>query len=382
MRFTQPTAARSLNRLRTLNLIATNEDLSRADVARLLKLNKVSTSEIVDLLIKENLINEKGITTTTVGRPPVALELNKDSQMILAFEINSKTTMVALANLKGELLRFERHPTPPNPKAEEIAAIIINLSNKFSSRMKESSLITGLSLTLNAQVDSSKGTITTKEDWNWTNVPLVQALSKHLKYPIIIENTVKAMVLGQKWFSQNSDKESTLYVSWAEEIQVAFLDEGKVLLHDSLIAHIPVANSGLCRCGSIGCLETQAAGWAFLENYEEVNSLKALNALAETNSAVDNDLLNGSEFLALALIYVASLLRPKKIIISTAFSDRYFLALQTTFFRKVPKELKEQIIIEKSNLGEQAGILGATALALDEFVFRRSLLEQIKSTTL
>ncbi|MFA7672090.1 MAG: ROK family protein [Sphaerochaetaceae bacterium] len=382
MRFTQPTAARALNRLRTLNLIATNDNLSRADVARLLKLNKVSTSEIVDLLIKENLISEKEFASGSVGRPPTPLQLNKDSQMVLAFDINSRTTSVALVNLKGELLRFERQPTPLEPKAEEIAASIINLANKFGTKIKESSIIKGLALSLNAQVESSTGTVTTNQDWNWNSVPLSYALSKHLKYPIIIENSVKAMVLGQRWFGSSAEKESTLYVNWAEEIQVAFLDQGKILLHDSLIAHIPVANSGTCRCKAIGCLETQAAGWAFLENYPEASSLKGLNTLAESNSAIDTDLLSGSDYLALALIYVAALLKPKKIIISTAFSDRYFLALKTTFFRKAPKELKENTVIEKTHLGEQAGILGTAALALDEFIFRRTLLEQIKSTSL
>ena len=75
MHFTQPSSARQLNRLRTLNLIATCEDLSRADVSRLLGLNKVSTGEIVDQLIAEGMVSETGTRTTAAGRRPVTLEL-------------------------------------------------------------------------------------------------------------------------------------------------------------------------------------------------------------------------------------------------------------------------------------------------------------------
>jgi N-acetylglucosamine repressor len=103
MRFSQPTAARQINRLRVLNLIAKQDNLARSDVSRLLNLNKVSTSEIVDSLIKENLISEVGTRQTATGRRPTDLELNKDAQMIFAVEITNRNTQVALVNLKGEM---------------------------------------------------------------------------------------------------------------------------------------------------------------------------------------------------------------------------------------------------------------------------------------
>jgi len=381
MRFTQPSSARTLNRLRALNLIATNDNLSRADIARALNLNKVSTSEIVNQLIKEELVYEKGLTTTAVGRPPTALLLNKDSQMVLAIELTSRATNVALVNLKGELLRFERQPALKEPTKELLAATIINLANKFTSKMRESSLIKALAISLNAEVDNQQGTIISHFEWDLHHFNLAEVLAMHLDYPIILENNVKAMGLGYKWFNTEEDNYKTLFVNWADEIQVAYLDGGNILLDNSLIAHIPMANSGVCRCGAVGCLETQAAGWSFLETYPEATSLRELNNLSKTDNNIENDILNGSEYLALALIYTASLIRCEKILINTIFDQRFFNSLKATFARKAPKELK-QIELELTPYKEQIGIMGTGALALDQIIFRRSLVEQIKTASL
>ncbi|TAH55640.1 MAG: MarR family transcriptional regulator, partial [Sphaerochaeta sp.] len=51
MDFSHPSVARTVNRLRVLNLIAREGAISRAEIARVLDLSKPSTSEIVALLL-------------------------------------------------------------------------------------------------------------------------------------------------------------------------------------------------------------------------------------------------------------------------------------------------------------------------------------------
>lgn len=381
MRFSQPSAARQLNRLRTLNLIASNEELSRADVARMLGLNKVSTSEIVDQLIGEGMIFESGPRATAAGRRPVALELNKDARMVLAIDIGTRNTSVALVNLGGEMLRFERFPTEKTPTPEQVAASIIQITKKFLSRMKDPNTVGGLAISINGEVDPATGTILRLDDWEWSSVPLSYALSRHLSFPVIIENNVRSMILGERWFADISEETTYFYVNWGEHIGAAYLAQGKILSHDCLFGHMPVAQSGTCRCGAIGCLETQAAGWALLENYSQVSSVKQLCTLAENDTAIDNDLMQASQALGMALISASALLRPDKIIIGggiAALPERYFTILRNTFQQKAPAKIVQTTSIERTRLGDRAGILGTAAMALDEYVFKRTLLDQLK----
>ncbi|NCC91436.1 MAG: ROK family transcriptional regulator, partial [Spirochaetia bacterium] len=131
MRFSQPATARQINRLRVLNLVLAEGQLSRADIARILDLNKPSTSEIVESLIAEHLLEEQGKTITTNGRRPTALSLNSSASLVLGVDIASHTTSFSLSDLKGNILRFERLPNPPQPSPKEHGQQIIRTCMKL-----------------------------------------------------------------------------------------------------------------------------------------------------------------------------------------------------------------------------------------------------------
>jgi glucokinase len=91
--------------------------------------------------------------------------------------------------------------------------------------------------------------------------------------------------------------------------------------------------------------------------------------------------MQASQALGMALINASALLRPDKIIIGggiAALPERYFTILKNTFERKAPAKIAQTTSIERTRLGDRAGILGTAAMALDEFVFKRTLLDQLK----
>lgn len=381
MLFTQPTAARQLNRLRILNILAQHEGLSRADVSRLLGLNKVSTSEIVDALLAEGMVQETGTRSTAAGRRPMSLALQKERKMVLAIDIGTRNTSIALVNLGGEMLRFERFPTAKEPTPEELAASIIQASSKFLARMKDPKAVSGLAISITGIVEPATGTVLQVPDWKWKSVPLSYALKKHLPFPVLVENNVRSMIMGERWFADIDADTSYFYVNWGEHIGAAWLSDGKITSQDCQFGHIPIGQSGHCRCGAIGCLETLAAGWALVEPYPEVTSVKQLCSMADNDSAIDGELMHAAESLAQGLIFASALFRPDKIIIGggiSALPERYFTTLLRTFERRAASMIREKTSIERSTLGERSGILGIAAMGLDEFIFKRSLLDQLK----
>lgn len=381
MRFSQPASARQINRLRTLNLISRNAGISRADVSRELGLNKVSTSEIVDQLVAEGMVAETGKRQTAAGRRPIGLELQKDRRTVLAVDAGTRNTAVALVNLGGDMLRFERFPTGRTPSPEQMSAMIIKTANKFLSRMKDPGSVCALAVSLNAAVEPATGTVLSAPQWGWESVPLSHALARHLPFPAVVENNVKAMVLGERWFSDLPEDQTLFYVNWGEHIGAAWVSEGKILSQDCQFGHLSVASKGLCRCGAIGCLETAAAGWSLTEQTGSRMTVKQLCAAAETDRDADRLLTSACEAMAGALISVAAILRPQKILIGggiSALPEKYFTVLTDTFARKAPVLVSRATKVERAALGERAGILGTAVVALDEFVFRRTLLEQLK----
>jgi predicted NBD/HSP70 family sugar kinase len=118
-----------------------------------------------------------------------------------------------------------------------------------------------------------------------------------------------------------------------------------------------------------------------LENYPQATSVKQLCTLAQDDSAMDNDLMQAAEALGIALVGASAILRPDKIIIGggiSALPERYFTVLCNTFARKASPKISQRTVIERTSLGERAGILGTAAMGLDEFIFKRTLLDQLK----
>ena len=371
MRFSQPATARQINRLRVLNLVLAEGQLSRADIARMLDLNKPSTSEIVELLIAEHLLEEQGKTITTNGRRPTALSLNSSASLVLGVDIASHTTSFSLSDLKGNIFRFERLPNPPQPSPKEHGQQIIRTCMKLVKLAKNP--VTGIVVSIAGIIDEEQQTLLSHDYWSWKNVPLAKAIEVNTKIPTIMVNNVEAMVVAERWFA--SEKENSFFfVNWAEHINAALVDGTTIKAQGSRFGHLPLASTGLCRCGNIGCLETLASGWALGEKHQGAG----VKQLAQsTDKQVVEDLRSACQAMAMALIAASSITGCRKIILAGGISnlDDSYLGIVQSFFKEHAHHQLSQISIVRSGLSEQSAVLGSVAVALDRWVFQRSLLE-------
>ena len=302
MNFTQITDVRQLNRLRILNLIAKSEHTNRAQISRELGFNKVSTGEIVDILIKEGLVEETGADNNTSGRPSITLTLNKERYFVIAIDIGLRNIRIALINLKGELLRFERFPTPPSPSVEEAMALIIKHITTYKARLSKEQTIKGIAISIGADVEPSTGTIIEHRDWKWRNTPLSYTIEKYTHLPTIVENNVVAMIKGEKWFNEEAHNKRMFYVNWGEHISGAYSGPGRKISPEALFGHMVVSETNRCSCGGIGCLETVASGIVLSKYASKNNSVKALTEEAIEDPRLQRILYESVTYMAKALI--------------------------------------------------------------------------------
>ena len=87
-----------------LKTIIKNEPLSRADIVRITKISKPTVSNLIDELLKRNLISEVGIGVSSGGRKPILLKFNNTKNFFLAFEMGRGGYRIAISDLKGKIL--------------------------------------------------------------------------------------------------------------------------------------------------------------------------------------------------------------------------------------------------------------------------------------
>jgi len=372
MKFTQPAAAREINRLRVLNLLAKGKEYSRADIARNLKLNKPSTSEIVEQLLKDGMVVETDKRETTTGRRPVPIALVPDAALVLGVDIGSRNTSIAISDLKGNILRSERFPTTQQPELKELCSQVIRILRKMAKLT--TSPILGVVVALDGVISEDKQNLIRSDHWNWNDIPLAAIIEKNTGLPTLLVHNVEAMVFAERWVA-HEEEENFFFVNWGEHIKSAWVNRSSITGGDTQFGHLMVSSTGLCRCGKIGCLESVAAGWALSERHEG-KTVKQL--CLEPSKEIMHDLRQAAEAMGLALVAASAITGCTKIILGGGLAnldDEYQQYLRD-FYRKHTN--REKVSIVCSPLGEKQTLLGCIAIALDSWMFKSSLLEMMQ----
>jgi len=92
-----------INRSLVLNLIKEKGPISRADISKITKLTRSTVSNIVDYLIKKDLIKEIGLTSSGVGRKAILLELNSKAYYSIGVDLGTLHTTIVITDLLGRI---------------------------------------------------------------------------------------------------------------------------------------------------------------------------------------------------------------------------------------------------------------------------------------
>ncbi|MBQ4502032.1 MAG: ROK family protein [Spirochaetales bacterium] len=366
MKLSQPKSARTINTARVLGCLRTHDNLSKAETARVLDLNKVSTGEIVDDLISEGLVKETGKMESTNGRRPICLSIVSDARYVLSVDIGSKNTTVALCNLLSEPLHFERIPTvTKDRKVEEFCVEIIKSCIRVI-RLADKAKILGAGISVGGKVSEDGRTIISCPYLPWDNIPIAEAFEQVLKMQAVARNSTYALVDAERYASYGTDLlvsvDPIIYIVWGNSVNMALVCADRVFGAGNGFAHLKVSQTGLCSCGQIGCLEANVSAWALSGNTE--------THLKDLWTKVEKDTL---QCMANAIAMTVQITGSSKVVISGEG------ATITDYCLRELQKLCPGMEITRSNLGEKANIMASAEIALDKWVYMTSMLEKMRS---
>jgi len=366
MRLSQPKAARTINTARVLSALRTGSDLSKAEIARILNLNKVSTGEIVDELISDGLVTETGKMESANGRRPTCLSIVPEARYVLSVDIGSRNTTVALCNMLAEPVNFERIPTNTSVKKVEEFCVEIIKSCIRVIRLADRSRILGAGISVGGKVSDDGRTIISCPYLPWKDIPIADAFEQVLKVQTVARNSTYALVDAERFASAGTDllssEEPILYIEWGDSISMALVCGDRVFGGANNFAHLKASPKGLCSCGKIGCLQANVTAWALSGNSDM--------HLKDLWSRVDDDVLQA---MANAIEMSTEVTGSDKVIISgegATITDSCLEKLRSFCPR-------HQVL--RSMLGEKANTMAAAEIALDRWVYMTSVLEKVKT---
>jgi len=261
--------ARDINRSSVLDMVRTNQPLSRADLARRTGLQRSTVSLIVDQLISERWVTEGDLGQLPRGRRPRLLYLNTDRAGIIGINIMPRVTTIALADLNARFRAQESIPTLRDP-----GTFIGVLSSYVRRLIRQHADVAyeGIGVSVPGRVDYLAQRLVFAPNLGWQQVDLKEPLEASTGLPVQIENAANACALAEVWSGPHEGMSDLTAVTVSEGIGTGIIANGHLVRGPSGAAgefgHVCLDPQGpKCNCGGRGCWEVYASNNAAIRNY-------------------------------------------------------------------------------------------------------------------
>jgi len=356
-----PEHARAHNRALVLQHLFHEGPGSRADLARVTGLTRVTVSDLVSDLEGEGFVEELGPRTgSRVGKPATLVGLRKQAFRIIGIEVVDEVAIRgAVMDLSGKI--HERQDEElKGRRGNDAVEAVVQICHELAARSSHPILGVGVGA---PGVISPNGVVIEAPKLRWIRVPLAEVLSERLQLPVHVGNDANAAALGEHTFSK-ADSTGLMVLRVGTGIGAGILLDGALLLGHHFaageIGHVTVTSSPtdgeLCACGRRGCLETVFGIPALRRDTEGLGPKETDAALASAGQRLGN-----------ALAPVVSALNLREVLVSgpTQLLEGVLLeATLRTIRERSISSVSDDLEIRMSSLGEDVVLMGAAVLVL------------------
>ncbi len=362
------------NRDFVLRTIFSNSSISRADIARATKLTRTTVSDIVNVLMREGLVEEVGRGESLGGKSPILLSIVADSRYMIGLNLAQNRFIGAVVNLRGEI-KDRIEITIDDENRDNALAAIYKILDKLTDDHDQR--IVGIGVGTPGLVNSQEGVVISAVNLDWQNFELGRLLKEKYQMPVVILNDSQATAIGE--FSYNDKDEQTknyIVVNVNKGIGAGILINGKLFQGDGgaagEIGHVVVQENGeLCRCGKRGCLETVSSVSAVLRQSKSKNIEDVLTAFRNNDKKTCEVITRAGHYLGISLANLISTLNIHKIILTgemVRFGDKWFDSVKLSMENATLSHLSEETTLDFGKFGFDACILGAAEfLTMDDY---------------
>jgi predicted NBD/HSP70 family sugar kinase len=201
--------ARHAGHLRTLNLervlgvaLDRSGPLTRQQLGEATALSAPTISILAADLLRRGLIRDVGSAPSRGGRRANLVEFNARHGVVLAIDVGSVNTLLAAADLRGEILVRSSLPTPTRAEPEGLLARVTAAARALLRQPAVAGVpLTAVAAAAPGAVDRQRGVVLALAPnlSGWDHVPMAQILESALGAPVVVENDVNLAVLGERW---------------------------------------------------------------------------------------------------------------------------------------------------------------------------------------
>ncbi len=384
---------------RVLNIIRSEREVSRADIARILDYSRSVVVQHVEFLLSYGLIREVGVTASTGGRRAHLLALNGNAGYIVGVDFGATSIDVAIIDLMGEILSMTNVDADISEGPERCLSQARDMIKRLLDEKHISSQqLWAIGVGVPGPVEFKTGRpIAPPIMPGWDGYPIPEYLGADFSCPIYVDNDVNVMALGEQWTGLGRSVENFLFVKVGTGIGCGIVCHGQLYRGaDGCagdIGHIQVdGQTVICRCGNIGCLEALAAAPAWVRMAHEAAdhspliadhlSRQEITAQDVSDYAARGDhtcmeiIRQSGRYIGHTLAGIVNFFNPSLIIIGGGVSrtgDVWLASIRQEIYRRSLPLGSRNLLIQRSPVSHIAGITGTAAFAIQRLFSEEGL---------
>jgi predicted NBD/HSP70 family sugar kinase len=354
-----------------LDLIRRGEATTRSELIDRLGWSRVTLSRRLDELLAGELIASAGQLSSSGGRPPEEFAVNKDAGLILAMDIGGSRTRVGVTDLVSNVLREDEADIGLYDGPDDIFEWALQVFDFLLAALdRDRSDVRAIGVGVPGPVDAVTGRLGSPQlDHRWEEVEVERYFSA-FDAVIAVDRDVNLIAIGETRLTWPEYRDITV-VKVGMGLGCAFVLDGRIYRGSrggaGQLSAARQAGQPLQR------LEAIASGRIIQSKLEEVGidvrTSADIVSLAREHEPHTLGMLEeiGLE-IGSALADVAGLLNPQAVVVGGTLAEtgeRLIAGIRTGLLGETHDFTRRGLVVERTRLGDKAGVRGASLLAQD-----------------
>lgn len=356
---------------------------SRSELAATTCLNRSTIADLIRELTALRMVTEgPGAAALGPGRPSPLVRTRPQGAVVLAVELTVDSIGAATVGLGGHVfnrVRIARSREDLSP--EEAINDVADLARPLLAALPNPHRFAGVGVGVAGITRRSDGFLHLAPNLGWRDVPVGELLSTALgtDQPVSVANEADLGALAEHRRGARPGVHNLIYVSGEVGIGTGVIVGHEPMLgtagYSGEAGHTLINPAGRpCRCGAVGCWETEAGEAALLRHagvQTSATGLGLLDALGERAVAGDPTTLAAlaevGRWLGRGIGNLINLFNPEVVVLGGLY-HRFYPFLEDAVTRGARSQALaapwENATIVPSGLGVDAPLIGAAELAL------------------
>ncbi|WP_068896781.1 ROK family transcriptional regulator [Planomonospora sphaerica] len=363
-----------------LGILRDGQARTRAELVQLTGLARSTLAQRLDALVSQQWIVPTEEAVSSGGRPAVAFTFNRSARVVLAADLGATHARIAVTDLATAVLAERAAEMPidrgPEPTLTWLQRTFEEMLTETGHSMAE---VCGIGVGLPGPVEHGSGRPVNPPIMpGWDGFPVPEWLGGRLGVPVLADNDVNIMALGEHWAAR-PEADHLIFVKIGTGIGCGIISDRR--LHRGAqgaagdIGHIRVASAldTVCRCGNAGCLEAVAGGAAMAarlraQGVEAADSRDVVRLVRGGNTQAVQLIRQAGREIGDVLASIVNFFNPSVIVIGGDLSEageQVLAGLREVIYSRSLPLATQHLTITASELGDRAGVIGAAVMVVD-----------------